>query len=331
MCKVLLSIIIPTYNSRNYIEKCILSLLEYKKSDMEVIIIDDGGTDNTESFVKSLKDCRLKYYRQEHQGVSAARNLGVQCANGSYVVFVDADDFYAEKAIFVLMERLRISNLQEKMLLFGLKVHKYYSKDSYEEVDWYESLEGIKNASDAITEFLIALYGRNTFNSACRAVYDLNLIRKYHMKFPTDMKNGEDGIFNIQYCIRCKGIEILPETIYIYRLNINSKSSAQNTMTIDILNNVAKEINYKQKYLLEMENGSQKKQRFLETELWCNACMELYHYCKNLRKNYDKEEIKTIIFNDKELLSCVKGMLFNTRNIKDIFYYIGLLKILYMG
>jgi glycosyltransferase involved in cell wall biosynthesis len=90
---MIISIIIPTYNEKDVLEDCIELLGEQIYGDFEIIVVDDGSTDNTESVVKNLKSqiSNLKFLTQKHQGAGAARNLGAKHARGEILVFVDAD------------------------------------------------------------------------------------------------------------------------------------------------------------------------------------------------------------------------------------------------
>ena len=92
--KDLVSIIVPVYNGAEYIEKCLNSLMHQTYKLLEVIIIDDGSTDNTAIICKKIcvKDARFRYYYQSNAGVSSARNNGIKISQGEYIVFVDADD-----------------------------------------------------------------------------------------------------------------------------------------------------------------------------------------------------------------------------------------------
>ena len=87
-----ISIIIPAYNCETYIERCIKSLIEQEYENIEIIVVNDGSTDNTERTIKKLVelDKRIIYVYKENGGVSSARNAGINVASGDYVGFVDA-------------------------------------------------------------------------------------------------------------------------------------------------------------------------------------------------------------------------------------------------
>ena len=97
----LVSIIVPVYNTEKYIRECLDSLTQQSYSHIEIIAVDDGSTDNSLCLLKelSVKDNRLKVSSQPNQGVSVARNLALSKATGTYVMFVDADDWIDSSTI----------------------------------------------------------------------------------------------------------------------------------------------------------------------------------------------------------------------------------------
>jgi len=88
----LVSVIIPTYNRSNYVQKAIDSVLSQSYKNLELIVIDDGSTDDTEEVIRSKYVNKLKYIKQENQGESKARNVGISLSNGKYLAFLDSDD-----------------------------------------------------------------------------------------------------------------------------------------------------------------------------------------------------------------------------------------------
>jgi glycosyltransferase involved in cell wall biosynthesis len=93
------SVIIPTYNRAHYVTEAIQSVLNQSYKDFEIIVIDDGSTDNTREVIERLKDPRLKYFYQENQGVCVARNNGINVSVGEYIYFLDSDDVLLENAL----------------------------------------------------------------------------------------------------------------------------------------------------------------------------------------------------------------------------------------
>jgi glycosyltransferase involved in cell wall biosynthesis len=93
------SVIIPTYNRAQYIAEAINSVLGQTYQDFEIIVIDDGSTDNTREVMENFKDPRVKYIYQENRRMSNARNAGINHSTGEYIAFLDSDDSFFEKAI----------------------------------------------------------------------------------------------------------------------------------------------------------------------------------------------------------------------------------------
>lgn len=94
----LISIIVPVYNVQEYLERCVVSLLHQTYHNLEIILIDDGSTDDSPKLCKELqnRDARIKFVSQTNQGIGAVRNLGLSMAHGEYVGFVDSDDWVDE-------------------------------------------------------------------------------------------------------------------------------------------------------------------------------------------------------------------------------------------
>ena len=86
------SVIIPAYNAENTISSVIEDLLRQNFLNMEIIVVDDGSTDNTAAIVRSFNEKNIRFIKKENGGVSSARNRGIQEANGEYLMFADADD-----------------------------------------------------------------------------------------------------------------------------------------------------------------------------------------------------------------------------------------------
>jgi glycosyltransferase involved in cell wall biosynthesis len=98
------SIVLPLYNKQEYIKETIDSVLAQTFKNFEVLIIDDGSTDESATFVKSYVDPRIKYFRQENQGVSVARNMGIKLANYEFIAFLDADDIWNENFLLEISD-----------------------------------------------------------------------------------------------------------------------------------------------------------------------------------------------------------------------------------
>ena len=88
-----ISIIVPIYNAEKYLNKCIDSLVNQTKKELEFILVNDGSTDLSEDIIKSYKDKRIKYFKNKNQGIGKTRNFGIDKATGKYLMFLDSDDY----------------------------------------------------------------------------------------------------------------------------------------------------------------------------------------------------------------------------------------------
>ena len=98
----LISIVVPLYNVENYLKECIDSILTQSYHNLEIILVDDGSTDNSGKICDNYakKDSRIKVIHKENGGASDARNYGIKEAKGKYIQFTDSDDFYDKNSIY---------------------------------------------------------------------------------------------------------------------------------------------------------------------------------------------------------------------------------------
>ncbi|UVV76285.1 glycosyltransferase [Bacteroides fragilis] len=98
------SVVVPVYNTEPFLAECLHSLEKQTLTDIEIILVNDGSTDNSGRLLREYadKDARFVYVEQENQGLSAARNTGMEHASGHYLAFLDSDDWLAENALQVL-------------------------------------------------------------------------------------------------------------------------------------------------------------------------------------------------------------------------------------
>ncbi len=103
----LVSVVIPAYNGAPWIEQCVLSVLAQTYRELQIIVVDDGSTDATETILQGMHDARLRVIRQPNRGVAAARNSALQHANGEFAAFLDQDDLWKPEKVSSQVEFLR--------------------------------------------------------------------------------------------------------------------------------------------------------------------------------------------------------------------------------
>lgn len=213
--KPVVSIIIPAYNASSYINECITSIINQSFTNWELIIIDDGSNDGTSAICDdyAIQDKRIKAIHSCNSGVSISRNIGIDNANGMYVIFVDADDVLPKDSI-----KDRISCIQNsQMAIMGFKVFddtgelESMPKCSCKEWNQLEALNNI-----AISKTLG--YQGYLWNK----IYVLNIIKSNEIYFDEHIAYNEDRLFNIEYLLHCSNIALDDKVVYFYRKNKDS-------------------------------------------------------------------------------------------------------------
>ena len=134
----LVSIIVPVYNTQDYIAKCLESILSQTYTNIEVVIIDDGSEDDSYKICKAFSDAdqRIRIIRQENRGLSEARNVGVKYSKGNFILFVDSDDWISAEMVKYLISAINmyhtdIAICDLKMMKQGKKEHQVKSSKSF--------------------------------------------------------------------------------------------------------------------------------------------------------------------------------------------------------
>ncbi len=153
-----ITVIVPAYNVENYIEKSMNCLIKQSFQDFEVIIIDDGSSDKTGAICDKIseKDPRFKVYHKNNEGVSAARNDGLNHAKGNYITFIDSDDWVTEDYLEYLFELIKLDERAEISMTVGKAVN-----ENEEPVNIAETKREVLQTSDAVKRMLVRDYYRH--------------------------------------------------------------------------------------------------------------------------------------------------------------------------
>lgn len=220
----LLSIIIPVYNTEDYLESCLNSILSQSMDDFEVLLIDDGSSDKSGRICNYYagKDKRLKVFHKTNGGVSSARNIGIDNATGEWALFVDSDDLLFNDALAHLTKCI------EYDIDHALGGYRKFdeSNDNIETVSFEKS--GYFSVEEAIDNFIALFYSTGDWQKYLwNRLFRLSIINSYNLRFRTDLSYKEDGLFVIQYLSKCtKKIMYIPDLIYLYRQGANSAMSS---------------------------------------------------------------------------------------------------------
>lgn len=148
----LISVIVPVYNVQKYLKKCVESILNQSYSNLEVILIDDGSTDESGQMCDKLRarDKRIKVFHQENKGLSAARNKGIELHTGRYLTFVDSDDYIAKSFIEDLYS-IMIENDADLAMCLG---QKFYEGEKPKKEVFEISLSEVYDSQNALESML---------------------------------------------------------------------------------------------------------------------------------------------------------------------------------
>lgn len=215
----LISVIIPVYNGETYIVECIESILNQSYRNVEIIVIDDGSTDNTVKLVHRFNDSRIRVLSQANGGPSRARNLGLENASGEYVTFVDADDYIAPECIevlYMLMSEtgadISAAGFTRKAERLGLFNERYYTLD----------------ARGYLSD---VLYQRGSDNSVWGKLYKTSLWDDVKFR---DMRYEDLEVFP-RVCLKANSVTVTEAKLYFYRPNPDSFISVFSNSRLDAL------------------------------------------------------------------------------------------------
>ena len=240
------SIIIPTFNSEKYIKRCLDSLINQTLNDIEIIIVDDGSNDRTGEIIRKYisNDSRIRYFYKENEGQGVARNYGISVAQGTYVGFVDSDD-YVELDMF---ERLYSAAQKYNADM----AHCYMNVEEFREIPGATKKQGdcYVNRPEDIAYIWKTYFGGlpteeydNYFSlSTCTSIYSKRVIDEYGLRFETERSiNSEDLLFNIDFLSHARCLTYCNQKLYNYCAdNNNSFSLRQNKARVGMYRNLYK-------------------------------------------------------------------------------------------
>ncbi len=209
-----LSIIVPIYNAEKYLEECILSVIKCKRKEVEVLLIDDGSKDNSYEICKKFKeDKRIKIIHKNNEGVSVARNIGIENATGDYLMFLDADDYILEDKWSLI-----ISYLDKEYDFVGFSYNSLFSngKTIYEPFFFKNNSYTTCNYN----EILNILFGTPMLYTCWGKLFNRHIIKNNNIRFKKNIKIGEDYLFVLDYFKLIKNPILINEAILNYRQNI---------------------------------------------------------------------------------------------------------------
>ena len=208
-----LSIIIPAYNAEAYLPQCLDSILAQKHQGCEVIVVDDGSTDGTAALLERYPD--VKVVHQENQGMSTARNRGLDEARGEYILFVDSDDMLTSGALATLAAELN-----------GEDIISFNAKKLREATSEYTYRPSIANTevSEGWTYFCRHRLEPTDIHFVCiwQRAYRRQFLIENNLRFADGLRRAEDDLFTTQAMLAARTIKTITACLYIYRVRQGS-------------------------------------------------------------------------------------------------------------
>lgn len=215
MSNPLISVVIPVYNTAPYLEKCLDSVVKQTYQNLQVIIINDGSTDNSAEICQKFtnKDNRIEFINKQNEGVSIARNIGIEKSKGEWIYFLDSDDFIDLNMFEYLIETAFKKECD--IIQFGIRSFKNKQLVS-------ERLPSNNKEYTDLKKFI----EENQLKpiSACLHFINTSIIKNNSLCFNENLKHGEDMLFMYSTYSYARKIFVLDKVFYNQVLSPNSAS-----------------------------------------------------------------------------------------------------------
>lgn len=210
-----LSIIVPVYNTEEYLRECIDSLVSQDWSDVEIICVNDGSTDHSAEILERFRrsDSRINVIHQENRGLSGARNSGLRAATGDYVCFVDSDDILMPSAC----RRLALECLGKDpdLIIFGAETMPASARENDPWTDATFSPPDMMCRDGDIATLLLQPSSRPFVWRNC---IRRKFLQEYGLVFDEDVRYGEDMVFQMSMLPACRRVSFISDRLYLYRI-----------------------------------------------------------------------------------------------------------------
>lgn len=301
-----LSVIIPVYNSKEYLYNCVNTIL-IQKGDFEIILIDDGSTDGSSLICDdlSIQSNKVISIHKINEGVSSARNYGINRARGDYLVFVDSDDLVSSDYIKVIEDNIQYESLD--FIVFGYKI--YNSQRLYTISSNMTFINGKQFLEKCIKE-------KKFVRSVWHTVYKKNVIQRNMIYFNNEYSIGEDFDFNLRFFEVSERGKCNNFPIYNYRIdNYNSVTKVMN------YKNIKSQMIFQIRAFYKYQNDNELLLKKYFACQFANSCSLIF----NIIEDNNIQELVGIINKNKLILKYTTGIKYYfARIIWNMFgYYRG--------
>lgn len=280
------SIIVPIYNTKEFLPQVFDSLLSQSYSNIEIIAVDDGSTDGSTDVCREYaeKDGRIRFYPIENTGVSGARNFGLDKVTGDYVMFLDSDDKYIADAVEKLVEAAGSSEADIVsagiIKTDGASEHKIGCTKYSEDVEGDELYSVLESACFGWDAALCSFIDK---------LYRADFIREHKLCFP-NLRSGEDTVFALETMICASKIYFLNDH-YFYKYVINDNSFTQKKLSVE------QRIEFSNQFFAECERVIEKYgMTFLKRSFTGRKALAVYDFVMNSVSRTDLTKTQRIDF-----------------------------------
>lgn len=281
------SVIVPIYNVAAYLNQCVESLVRQSYPNLEIILVDDGATDDSGKIADEwgMKDARVRVLHRQNEGLSVARNIGIQAATGEYLLFVDSDDYVAESYVETLVDTLESEDADISMC-------KYYT--AWADESTLEQKLPAEKSSISAEEYLKLFY---TYSGHYSVVWNKAYRKQLFERVAFEAgKRNEDARIMLFLMLEANKVAHTPAGLYYYR---QRKSSIMNGVGKEQV--LRSELDWIAGHLAVLKENGKDTLYTLALKLYFNKMAELYIYLEGTYKKEIKQALKQTC---RQLMRC---------------------------
>lgn len=294
--EIKVTFVIPAYNVEKCIGQCINSIRRIQNFNVEIVVVNDGSTDNTAKICECIQDSRIRLINQENSGVSAARNKGIKLSQGQYIAFVDADDQICASEYEEVIQSLKS---KDEIVMFSY-IYRNKQKDVYMDCPLPKGVYGREGAEQLAERMLDVPVYKNKKSNVLGArvwqyMFQRDFLKKNELTFVEELPYAEDLCFCLSCLKVCGSLRVSDKCAYVYELNLESAGRKYREEFWKELKRVAVQIDKIQ--------GNQNDLLYL-----AYGKSAIRHYCLNLPIHHYGEMKKQVseIIQDGRFISTVK-------------------------
>lgn len=335
MSNEIVSVVVPIYNAEKYLEESVNSILKQIYENLQIILVNDGSTDNSWEICKELEknDSRITAVTQKNGGVSVARNKGMDLASGDWIMFVDPDDILDKNIVTTLLKETNNNTDIVISSCYG------FINDSKKRAHFFGKDRTFKNKKlDLYLQLLEDSYGQTgelftAIGVPWGKLYRQDFLKKYNLKFDPKLRRMQDNIFNMYAFYYADEIKYIDQPLYYYRLENISSFGKRNKKSYEKIFKPVIEARYKGLDKLKLYSNSKIFQAYI------NEATSMFINIINSRilnnEKLSSKNIKTLIKEDtfKELSSKKGNKLIKSKKnrIKIQLIKLGVYPVVYKG